>query len=577
MAIEAARQTANPSLMITSYQLEDVTFNKALLVSMASEGVETQLYLRPRRNNNNKSEWNDFRLYTYYGDEWLEVCCGTIVTKYLNRVTKDQKVMDHHISRGWKDAFALGVKSCKTTVDSRELYDNWESFGFSFGPAFQTLRQVSFSENGEAVAIIDLFDWIAKIPSGASMDHVIHPTALDGIFHLTIAALSKGGRKPVPTMVPTQIDSLWISNNLLAHTDKQELKVYAKSTFQGYRETEFSVWAFDMTNNECQIRLEGYRGTAVSSIESSSLDGFEWRRLCFNIDWKPDWEILTDEEIATYCDKVVGASRLPSPELIDQSELVCLYFMSVVLTIVSRENFESSKPHISRYLKWMRHHYDRSGDEILRSNKFEGGSFMHDETHREMMLDRLGEGSPDGKLFVTVGRSLMQILRGNVDTLDLLFNGPLVRDFYAGAAFAASYEKIASYVDLVAHKNPNIRVLEIGAGTGGATTFILQKLTLHGYGESGVPRCSQYVYTDISPGFFDGARERFSKYADRMMYQVLDIERDPTQQGFESGTYDILIAAGVSIMEMYLGLVLTWWKTGASRHYQYRYHFTPRA
>ena len=48
-----------------------------------------------------------------------------------------------------------------------------------------------------------------------------------------------------------------------------------------------------------------------------------------------------------------------------------------------------------------------------------------------------------------VGRRLIGILRGEIDTLSFLFEGSLMKDFYNGAVYRLSYQKIAAYVDLL--------------------------------------------------------------------------------------------------------------------------------
>ena len=39
---------------------------------------------------------------------------------------------------------------------------------------------------------INVHDWTTKVPLDSYQSHVIHPTALDGVFHLSIVALSDG-------------------------------------------------------------------------------------------------------------------------------------------------------------------------------------------------------------------------------------------------------------------------------------------------------------------------------------------------------------------------------------------------
>ena len=61
---------------------------------------------------------------------------------------------------------------------------------------------------------------------------------------------------------------------------------------------------------------------------------------------------------------------------------------------------------------------------------------------------------------------------------------------------------------------------------------------------SGESMYSQYSYTDISAGFFVAAKERF-KDRKNIHYAVLDISKDPIEQGFEAEPYDLILASNV--------------------------------
>ena len=75
-----------------------------------------------------------------------------------------------------------------------------------------------------------------------------------------------------------------------------------------------------------------------------------------------------------------------------------------------------------------------------------------------------------------------------------------------------------------------------GAGTGGTTKTVFAAIGA---------TLSSYTYTDVSPGFFDKAAEIFKAYSDKMTFKVLDVERSPASQGFELGSYDVIIASNV--------------------------------
>ena len=90
-----------------------------------------------------------------------------------------------------------------------------------------------------------------------------------------------------------------------------------------------------------------------------------------------------------------------------------------------------------------------------------------------------------------------------------------------------------------------MRFLEVGAGTGGMTVQMLKTLGGgRGNDVPSMPRYSLYNFTDISRSFFGQAQETFGKYK-RLDFNALNIEEDPEKQGFECGTYDIIVAAAV--------------------------------
>lgn len=72
-----------------------------------------------------------------------------------------------------------------------------------------------------------------------------------------------------------------------------------------------------------------------------------------------------------------------------------------------------------------------------------------------------------------------------------------------------------------------------GAGTGGATKTIFDEI-----GSS----FASYTYTDISAAFFKTASEIFSQHSEGMVFKKLDAERDPSEQGFQNGAYDVVVA-----------------------------------
>ncbi|OTB16775.1 hypothetical protein K445DRAFT_366105 [Daldinia sp. EC12] len=146
-------------------------------------------------------------------------------------------------------------------------------------------------------------------------------------------------------------------------------------------------------------------------------------------------------------------------------------------------------------------------------------------------------GSIDLQLANAMGKNLLSIVRGNVPPLQVMMqNGMLDRFYVEGLGFREANHDLSVFASQLVHQHPNRRILEIGAGTGGATSNVLP--AIQGHFES-------YTYTDISPGFFERAREIFSDYSDKMIFKTLDIEKDISGQGYECESYDLIIASNV--------------------------------
>jgi acyl transferase domain-containing protein/NADPH:quinone reductase-like Zn-dependent oxidoreductase/SAM-dependent methyltransferase/acyl carrier protein len=150
--------------------------------------------------------------------------------------------------------------------------------------------------------------------------------------------------------------------------------------------------------------------------------------------------------------------------------------------------------------------------------------------------------APELRLLDRCGAQLADVMRGVADPLNLLFGGDHEGDveaIHATSLTTQTTNRIAA--DIVASAAERVpagkqfRILEIGAGTGGTTSHCLARL----------PRDRiAYCFTDISPFLVARARSRFADQA-AVMFELLDIERDPNVQGFAGRRFDLVLAANV--------------------------------
>jgi acyl transferase domain-containing protein/SAM-dependent methyltransferase/acyl carrier protein len=144
------------------------------------------------------------------------------------------------------------------------------------------------------------------------------------------------------------------------------------------------------------------------------------------------------------------------------------------------------------------------------------------------------------------GEQLASVLYGTCDAVELLFpNGeftavaPLYKDAYGAVAINRIVAESVLAIRRQLPKDQTLRILEVGAGTGGTTTQILPCLE-----KAGMWGNVEYTFTDVSPYFLEKAEEQFSDY-EGMTYRVLDLETNGFDQGFESSSYDLILGINV--------------------------------
>jgi acyl transferase domain-containing protein/acyl carrier protein/NAD(P)-dependent dehydrogenase (short-subunit alcohol dehydrogenase family)/SAM-dependent methyltransferase len=146
-------------------------------------------------------------------------------------------------------------------------------------------------------------------------------------------------------------------------------------------------------------------------------------------------------------------------------------------------------------------------------------------------------------------RKLPEILRGTVRPTDILFpSGSMerVERIYKGSGQFDFFSEIVadsvhSYIEqrLALNSNYQFRILEIGAGTGGTTAKILDRL------RSFTSNVQEYCYTDISQSFLLHGEGEFGSRGPFLRFKCLNIEQAPNSYGIDLGSYDLVIAANV--------------------------------
>jgi malonyl CoA-acyl carrier protein transacylase len=136
-------------------------------------------------------------------------------------------------------------------------------------------------------------------------------------------------------------------------------------------------------------------------------------------------------------------------------------------------------------------------------------------------------------------RRLFQVITGRQSALETLFpdgSFELAENLYRRSASMRYFNALAAagVESLITARGASpMRVLEIGAGTGGTTSSLLSLFP---------PDLSSYWLTDVTPVFLDRARKIFGNIP-FVHFQQFDLERDAAVQGLAEGSFDLIVAA----------------------------------
>ena len=476
------------------------------------------------------------------------------------------------------------LKSELAPVDAATLYKARAATGIDLGPSFRTLGEL-WARPGEALGELSL-------PDGAGRNAPdIHPLVLDGCFQVVAAARIQGSAEDETTYLPFGWERLWLTTGGLPERVVCHVRM---SETSGTSNTETDEPA-EVMSGELRIYapdgvllggLDGYaikratRAALFSAIEGVNELLYEviWRErplapAIVAADFLPDPAAVARDfmPLADYLEEE-GVARAERTALLTDLEqwsrsralwaLETLGWQRSAGEVVESEDLRQQLGVTDEHQRVFRRLLEmlaRSG--VLQEEegrfvvKVGQGDPLPDEMppDPEAVADQLAELHPHGAtevgLFRRCGAGLPEVLRGRADPLTLLFSSgyPTPGDLYLNAPIALAANRLlkdavrALLAGLPAGRR--LRVIEVGAGTGSATASVLPELPEGGF---------DYMYTDISAGFFAEAESRFGDGGGGIEYRPLDIEKDPVAQGFDAHAYDLIIASNVLHATRYL-------------------------
>ncbi|EKG15216.1 Beta-ketoacyl synthase [Macrophomina phaseolina MS6] len=561
-AIEGMRELCeDEGRELRGFRLRDVHISRALQVSEdPDDATETMVSMRklPESGQGDSGTWWEWRFASFSpsDESWLEHARGQIGAEQANVQTGPIDGGREAAEReaAFRTMLEASDASCQRAGDLARQYAELERVGLEFGPLFRNLTEVRSGEAtgkvGQAFGTLRIPDVAKAMPSGSLAEHVIQPPVFDSMIHLFIFAYqaSVGAGALSEPLVPVAIRSLWISagvetapgSRLLCHSSAQlaSHKRYA---------ADITAWSADTKD----IRVE-LRGLEAVPLQESSAEA-DQRQICFNLEWKPDLDLMSPSETQSCLREAVAPLEQQDDHNLkrvkDLQLSAAIYITEAVNELTRNPLADESalEPYKQKYLAWLRHQASKFHENGLIHQSPEWSSIMADPGRRQAFLDQLESSGPEGALTTRMGTHIVPVLRGEADALHLMFGQDDLLEQYYRVILGTDkvHALLRSFLDLYSHKRADLRVCEIGAGTGGTTTAVLEALCPNGVRAKGGSKLLRYTYTDISAGFFDKAAAKFKKWRGLVDFKVLDVEREVSAQGFEEGSYDIVVAANV--------------------------------
>lgn len=550
MAIEAESQHARMRLeYIDGYSLREISIGRALIISQDSESVETMLSLRPYNESLRISSdiWDEFCISSSLdGYTWTENCRGLISAQKTAQVTEvDGGRQAYEESERFRHMVSDYEMDCTSAVDTEEMYKALDKLGLSFGPLFSNMPRARASP-GKCIAEICTPDTAANMPSHFEYPYLIHPATLDSCLHAIFAINAHSDVENQGTPLPTFIEELIVSQSIdtapghvftVCARSKDDIEKMATNSL-GKSTNSLIVFDKGFTDDRPKIVINGLVMTSLAKDVPDEQNRKE-RKVSYQTVWQPDPDYLTSEQATA----ITASFRKAYPDAGQDrmAQQAAFYYAERAMDQISAKEVATLQPHHGKLYRCLTEFCQAVRDGQL--GIFPTGDWLVDSAQRASICTQVGQ-TPYGILLCHVGENLSGILRNCIDPLSLMMEGGRLERYYR------TYEPIhqtshqaAVYVKLLGNKNPHLNILEIGAGTGGASYPMLEALSDDT--EGAPPNFANYDFTDLSPAFFEKAREKLGRWREYMKFKKLDIERDPFEQGYIPESYDLLIAANV--------------------------------
>jgi len=430
-------------------------------------------------------------------------------------------------------------------------YSRFTASGMDYGPCFrsiQTIQRAGTMVQGRVCRVDELEE--------EAEQYLFHPALMDSCFQVIIGLIPEDHTNQM-LFLPVRIDRIQLFCQVPAELDVQ---VIFRRGNERALECDLRLYT---TDGQLCMQIDGFSCQAISSRQDgSSIQG--------NL-YATDWELKplpatasapqTDTaDLARYITDLAlakPATSAPRDRLADflkrMDRLAQAYTINAFEqlgldqsagAVWPEEELDFEGPH-GPLVKRLLHVLQDNGVLLPGTEVWQRSQQAVDSNVAglyQQIYSRFPDFFAELTLLSRCGEHLSETLRGELDPLELLFaydQGITLDHFYQDSASISSFNRLVAGIAATAARalpeGRKLKILEIGAGTGGLTSHVL----------SGLPADrTDYVFTDISTQFFSRAEQKFSSWGE-LKFSSLDIEQDPLQQEFEANSFDLVLASNI--------------------------------
>jgi len=439
-------------------------------------------------------------------------------------------------------------------VDIDAFYRYMSDLGLGYGETFRSVRELCAAD-GKSSGRVALSESIAP----RAGEYPLHPVLLDGALHVFSAGRSTVEARGSQLKLPVRFGRI-----LFLRSPGASARVCA-SVIQCTDEfVDGRIALYDESGKPC-VLVEGFRAISVAGVRRGAIGGV--RDVLYHVDWqrtphefrpgtleplpltrlRDAAQVALDDVLVTR-----GRERLKSAIAAQDdlaAVLLCAGLREMGATIgadFTADSLRVAAPMRPVFEQLMlklqkRGLVESSGSGYQPNPAFTTAAESANGAQQQFITEHPGH-LPEAQLVAGNCAELGPILRGEKDAVQVLFAGAgaeLLDQFYGDGLLTSHWlAAITAAVQEAARALPEgrgLRILEVGAGTGGLSAQVLPAL------ERGL---HSYTFTDVSAAFFSSAHQKLANFPE-VETRIFDLEKSAAEQGFELGSFDFIIGTNV--------------------------------